>query len=65
MSHSFHSADRATYHRVIGAALAAIIAVCLTGISFFAKSDHRAASASTLRADTPVTTTDSSFAVIQ
>ena len=42
MNHSFHSADRATHHRVIGSAFVAILVVCLIGISLFAKSEQAA-----------------------
>jgi hypothetical protein len=64
MSHSFHSADRATHHRVIGSAFVAILVVCLIGISFFAKSEH-AALAPTLKAGLPVATSDGGYAIIR
>ena len=65
MNHSFHSADRATHHRVIGSAFVAIVAVCLLGISFFAKSEQQAASAPTLKAGMPVATSDGGYAIIR
>jgi hypothetical protein len=65
MNHSFHSADRATHHRVIGVAFVAVVAICLIGISFFAKSGQQVASAPTLKAGIPVSTTDGGFAVIR
>ena len=64
MNHSFHSADRATRHRVIGAAFVAILAVSLIGISFFAKSEQQAA-APTLEAGMPVVTSDGGYAIIR
>ena len=65
MNHSFHNADRATHHRVIGSAFVAILAVCLVGISFFAKSEQQAASAPTLKAGLPVATSDGGYAIMR
>lgn len=64
MNHSFHSADRATHHRVIGSAFVAILVVCLIGISLFAKSEQ-AALAPTLKAGLPVATSDGGYAIIR
>jgi hypothetical protein len=58
MNHSFHSADRATHHRVIGSAFVAIVTVCLLGVSFFVKLEQQVASAPTLKAGLPVATSD-------
>jgi hypothetical protein len=49
----FHSADRATHDRVIGSACVAIRAFRLFGISFFAKSEQHATSASALKGRHP------------
>jgi len=65
MNHSFHSADRATHHRVIGSACVATLVFCLFGISVFAKSEHHATSASALQAGMPVTTSDGGYATIR
>jgi uncharacterized membrane protein affecting hemolysin expression len=65
MNHSFHSADRATHRRVIGLACVTTLLVCLFGISFFAKSQQHATSASALKAGMPVTTSDGGYAIIR
>jgi hypothetical protein len=65
MNHSFHNADRATHHRVIGSAFVAILVVSLIGISFFAKSEQQSASAPTLKAGLPVATSDGGYAIIR
>lgn len=65
MNHSFHSADRATHYRVIGSAFIAGLAVCLIGISFFAKSEQQAASTPIVNAGVPVATSDGGFVIIR
>jgi hypothetical protein len=65
MSHSFYSADRATHQRVIGSAVVAAIAICLIGISYFAKPEQQTVAAPLIKAGMPVATSDGGFAVIR
>jgi hypothetical protein len=50
---------------ITGSAFVAILAVCLIGISFFAKSEQQAASAPTLKAGLRVATSDGGYVIMR